>query len=158
MSDDLKDRGEGAGLTASLAGELGLGPDARELVAGGLRLGVPADDIRRAAEQCGVEDAIFDQVLDPEREERTVSPAEVESAGGLSVDETRNLMRAFGLPAPDADDAVPSPEEAKVFTDLGRLSELWPPEIRREVGRVYGRALTRIAQTEVHLFRSRVEP
>jgi adenylate cyclase len=142
----------------ALAGELSLDMPGRELVGGLLRLGVPADSIRRAAEHGRLDAAIFDEVLDPEREHRTVSAREIEAAGGLTVAEIQELMRAFGLPAPAAEDPSLTPEEARVLTELGRLSELWPPEVRAEVARVYGRALTRIAQTEVHLFRSRVEP
>lgn len=146
-------------MTASdLGAELRLGPEGRELVAGLLALGVPPEDIRRAAEHGRLEDAMVDQVLDPDRERRTVSAADVEARGGLTVEATRELMRAFGLPAPEPDDPFLTDEEAKAFTELGRLSELWPAEIRQEIARVYGRALTRIAQTEVHLFRSRVEP
>jgi adenylate cyclase len=123
-----------------------------------VRLGVPAEDIQRAAEQGRPEDAIFEQVLDPERLERSVTPGEVEAAGGLTAEETQGLMKAFGLPAPGRNDPCLTPAEARVFNELGRLSELWPREVRQEVARVYGQALARIAATEVHLFRSRVEP
>ena len=135
-----------------------LDPETRELAAGLMRLGVPGDRVRRAARHGRLEDAIFDEVLDPARSERTVSAGEVEARGGLTVAEIREMMRAYGLPAPDPHEPILSPEEADAFTELGQLNELWPPEVRQEVTRVYGRALTRIAQTEVHLFRSRVEP
>ena len=87
-----------------------------------------------------------------------MTPRQVEARGGLTVAETQAVLRAFGLPAPAADDAYFTPAEAKVFVDIDRISELWPEDIRLEVSRVYGRALTRVAQTEVHAFRSRVEP
>jgi adenylate cyclase len=132
-----------------------LDPETRELAAGLERLGVPGDRVRRAVQGGRLEDAIFDEVLDPARSERTMSAREVEARGGLTVAETREMMRAYGLPAPDPDEPFLSPEEADAFTELGQLHELWPPDVRQEVTRVYGRALTRIAQTEVHLFRSR---
>jgi adenylate cyclase len=45
-----------------------------------------------------------------------------------------------------------------VFTELGRLEETWPPDLAIQLSRVYGRLLARIAQTEVRLFRTNVEP
>ncbi len=142
----------------ALVSELGLAPEDRELAAALLRLGISPDHVRRAAEHGRLEDAIYEEVLDPEREQRTVSLREVEAAGGLAVAETQAVLRALGLPAPAADDPCFTPAEAKVFIEIDRLSELWPQDVRLEVSRVYGRALTRVAQTEVHLFRSRVEP
>jgi adenylate cyclase len=145
-------------VSRRLADELGLGPDDRELAAALLRLGVSADGIRRAAARGRLEDAIYEEVLDPEREARTVSPREVEARGGLTVADTQAVLRALGLPAPAADDAYFTPAEAEVFVELDRLSDLWPTDVRLEVSRVYGRALTRVAQTEVHAFRARAEP
>jgi adenylate cyclase len=147
-----------AEASEALARELDLAPEGRELAATLLRLGISPDDIRRAAERGRLEDAVYDQVLDPEREQRTVSLREVEARGGLAVAETQALLRALGLPAPAADDAYFTPAEARVFIEMDRLDDVWPPDVRLEVSRVYGRALTLIAQTEVHAFRSRVEP
>jgi adenylate cyclase len=145
-------------VSRALASELGLTSDERKLAAALLRLGISPDHIRRAAKHGRLEDAIYEEVLDPEREERTVSLREVEAAGGLVVAEAQAVLRALGLPAPGADDAYFTPAEARVFIEMDRLSELWPQDVRLEVSRVYGRALTRVAQTEVHAFRSRVEP
>ncbi len=47
-----------------------------------------SEDDRAAAETA----AIFDAVLDPARAERTVSPAQIDADGGLTVDETRLLV------------------------------------------------------------------
>ncbi len=142
----------------ALADDLSLTGDDRELVAGLLRLGVSEEQIRRASQRGRIGDAIFEGVLDPERAQRTISAREVEAGGGLSVAETAEVLRAFGLPAPEPEDPYFTPVEAEVFIQLGRMSELWPADVRLEISRIYGDALSRIARTEVQLFRSRVEP
>ncbi|MGC1813800.1 MAG: adenylate/guanylate cyclase domain-containing protein [Solirubrobacterales bacterium] len=159
MARKLKRTGplDGAAPRA-LADELRLDPDERELVAGLQRLGVTDEQIREAAERGRLEEAVFAGGLDPERERRTVSPAEIEAEGGLSVQEIQASMQAFGLAMPPADEPCFTPEEAAAFGELGRLENIWPPEVQREVSRVYGQALGRIAQTEFHVFHSRVEP
>ncbi|MGH2984587.1 MAG: adenylate/guanylate cyclase domain-containing protein [Solirubrobacterales bacterium] len=142
----------------ALAAELDLSADEHQLVAGLLRLGVTAEQIRGARQHGRLEEAIFEGVLDPERERRTVSPAEIEADGGLAASEITATLRAFGLPPPGPEEHYFTPEEARVFRELGRLEDVWPPDMRLEISRVYGQALGRIAQTELHLFRARVEP
>lgn len=143
---------------AALAEELGLSGEGRDVIAALLRLQVTPERIRNAAAQGQVQAAIFEGVLDPERERRTVSPAEIEADGGLTADSIREAMRAFGLAQPEPDEPYFTPEEAQAFRELGRLDDVWPRDVRMELTRVYGQALGRIAQTELHLFRSRVEP
>ncbi len=142
----------------SLAAELGSTAAERRLIDGLLRLGVSAAQIREAARLGRVGDAIFEGVLDPQRERRRVSAAEIESDGGLTVAEVQTILSAFGLPAPAADEPYFTAEEADVFREIGRLDDVWPEEVRLQVSRVYGQALGRIAQTEVHVFLSRVRP
>jgi len=101
--------------------------------------------------------AIFDAALDPERGKRTISPAQIEADGGLTVDETRLVVLNFGLPAPDPQDPYFTAAEADVLVHFGRLREIWPPEIYLQIVRVYGQALAHIARTEVNLFRLHVE-
>ena len=151
------EEGDAEAVAEGLAVDLGLDANGRDLAAGLLRLGASVDQIRHAADHGRLEDAIFEQVLDPQREERTVSAREIEERGGLTVTETQTMMQAFGLPAPEAAEPFLTAEEGQAFVELGRISELWTAEIRTQVGRVYGQALTRIAQTEIDLFRSRVE-
>lgn len=110
-------------------------------------------DNRAAAEAA----AIFDAVLDPARGERTVSPAQIEADGGLTVDETRLVVLNFGLRAPDSQEPYFTAAEADVLVRFGSLREIWPPEIYLQIVRVYGQALAHIAQTEVNLFRLYVE-
>ncbi len=140
-----------------LAGELGLPAEKSELIAALMRLGVSPEQMRLAAEHGRLEDAIFEQILDPERGRRTVTAREIERRGGLPVADTQAMMRALGLPAPGPDDPLFTGEEGSAFVELGRLGELWTEETRMQVSRVYHHALSRIAETEVDLFRSRVQ-
>jgi adenylate cyclase len=102
--------------------------------------------------------AIFDAVLDPARRERTVSPAQIEAEGGLTVDETRLVVLNFGLPAPDPQEPYFTAAEADVLVRFGSLREIWPPAVYLQIARVYGQALAHIAQTEINLFRLYIEP
>ena len=149
---------EGTPSAEVLSDELGLEAEERELVAALLRLEVTPEQIRAAADQGQLQAAVFEGLLDPERERRTISAAEIESGGGLSAAEIGATLREFGLVPPDPDEPAFTPEEANAFRELGHLQDIWPYEVRQEVSRVYGQALGRIAQTELHLFRARVEP
>jgi adenylate cyclase len=111
-------------------------------------------DDRAAAEAA----AIFDAVLDPARGDRTVSPAQIEADGGLTVGETRLVVLNFGLPAPGPHEAYFTAAEADVLVQFGVLREIWPPEVYLQIVRVYGQALAHIARTEINLFRLYVEP
>jgi adenylate cyclase len=102
--------------------------------------------------------AIFDPVLDPARGERTVSPAQIEAEGGLTVDETRLVVLNFGLPSPEPQEPYFTAAEAAVLVRFGSLREIWPPAVYLQIVRVYGQALAHIAQTEINLFRLYVEP
>ncbi len=149
---------DGRPTAEALADELGLADDQRELVAALLRLEVTPEQIRAAAEQGQLQAAVFEGVLDPERERRTISAAEIEAGGGLMAAEIAEILRGWGLPPPAADEPYFTPEEANAFRELGRLEDIWPRDVRQDISRVYGQALGRIAQTELHLFRARVEP
>jgi adenylate cyclase len=121
-------------------------------------LGIPEEAIDRALARGDPEGAIFDSVLLPSIAERTVSAAEIEAAGGLEVEETLALITGFGLPAPGAQAPAFTPEEAHAFIELGELRDVWPLELAVQLSRVYGRHLSRVAQTGVQLFRAYVEP
>jgi adenylate cyclase len=112
------------------------------------------EDERAATEAA----AIFDAVLDPARGERTVSPAQIEAEGGLTVDETRLLVLNLGLPAPDPQEPYFTAAEAHVLVRFGSLRKIWPPAVYLQIARVYGQALAHIAQTEINLFRLYIEP
>ena len=141
-----------------VAREIGSSPDDVETVAALLELGVSTDAMHRALARGRLEDAIFDAVLDPEREQRTLSPAEIEARGGLEVDEIRLLMQTAGLPPPDPDEPSFTEDEAKIFQEIRKMREVWTPELGLQVSRVAGRSLARIAHTQVQLFRLHVEP
>ena len=131
--------------------------DGRDPVETLRRLGIPQEAIDRAMERGDPESAIFDAVLLPGVEERTVSAAEIEARGGATVEEITRMMDAWGLPAPRPDQPAFTPAEAHVFTEIKALEELWPIEVGVQIARVYGRLLQRIAQTELQLFRLHVE-
>ena len=138
--------------------EIGGGPQDVATVAALLALGVSPDAMRRARARGRVEDAIFDSVLDPEREQRTVTPADIEARGGLPVHEVALLMQSAGVSPPAAGEPFFTEAEAQAFVEVGKLRDVWPPELALQVARVSGRALSRIAQTQVQLFRHHVEP
>jgi adenylate cyclase len=104
------------------------------------------------------ERAVFDSVLMREASERTVSARDIHARGGLSVAEIRVMIEAFGLPVPDPEQPAFTPTEAEVFMRLKELEDIWPPDVAVQAGRVYGRLLARIAQTELQLFRVFVVP
>ena len=127
-------------------------------VVGRLRaLGISEEAIERAAARGNPESAIFDAILLPGMEERTVTAAEIEAAGGASVEQICQIMDAYGLPPPEPDQAAFTPEEARVFMEVKALEEFWPVEVGAQVARVQGRLLQRIAQTELQVFRVQVE-
>ena len=128
-------------------------------VIGGLRaLGLPAEAIARAMRRGDPEGAIFDAVLMPAIAERTVSASEIERRGGLRVGDLQAFISAFGLRPPGPDEPAFTAEEASALVELGRLGEVWPPELDVRLGRVWGPLLARIAQAGVQLFRLHVEP
>ena len=101
---------------------------------------------------------LFKSVLMPASGERTVSAAQIEAAGGPPVEKLNRMMEAWGLPQPDPDAPAFSPQEAHMFHQVEELEDIWPFELGLQSGRVYGRLLARIAQTELQLFRVFVEP
>jgi adenylate cyclase len=130
--------------------------DARALAA--LReAGITADAIERAVARGDVQGALFDAILLPRIAERTVSAAEIEARGGLTVTALAELFEALGLPAPAPTTPAFTPFEAEAFTMLAGFEDVWSPELRIRSARVYGRQLARIAHTELQLFRE-VEP
>jgi adenylate cyclase len=102
-------------------------------------------------------DPIFGPVIDSERLERTVRPSDIEAEGGFTAAEIAELVSAFGLPAPEPNDPWFTPQEADVLIELSQLREIWPRRVYLQAARVYGHALSEIADNEVHLFRHDVE-
>jgi adenylate cyclase len=139
-----------------VAREIGA-PGREEIVAALLQLGVSADAMRRALKRGRLEDAIFDAVLDPDRERRTVTAADIERAGGLRAEEIADIVQAWGFPAGPAGEPSFTDEEATVLIELGKLRDIWPPNVVLQVTRVYGEALGRIARAEAQAFLEHVE-
>lgn len=141
-----------------MAADAGLRKADQDTIAALRQLGVPEEVIERAVQRGDPGGAVFDAVLLPAMAERTVTPAEVQAAGGLSVEDTAAFIEAFGLPAPGPDDPWLTPHEAAVLIELGRAHEMWPLDVRVRSGRVMGRHLSRIAQALVQMFLARFEP
>jgi adenylate cyclase len=104
------------------------------------------------------ERAVFDSVLLQGIAERTVSRRDIEEEAGMSAAEFERIIEPWGLPAPEPDQPAFTREEADVFVRLKQLEDVWPPDVAVQAGRVYGRLLARIAQTELQLFRVYVVP
>ena len=121
-------------------------------------IGVPEaaiEESRRHGDPLG---AFFESLPLRAAADRTVSAAQIEAEGGMPVEQSRELMRGFGLAAPDPDEAAFSPQEAAALTELWRQQELWPFEEAVQIARLYGRLLARIAQASVQRWLSVVEP
>ncbi len=139
------------------AAEDGEGRERPDLVRTLRSLGLDDDVIDRAVERGDPAGAVFESVLLPGMAERTLTAESIETAGGLSVSELQAMISAFGLRPPEPDQPAFTADEARVFTELNELRDLWPDELAVQVARVYGRLLNRIAQTEMQLFRVHVE-
>jgi hypothetical protein len=112
---------------------------------GGLRaLGIPAEAIARPMGRGDPEGAIFDAVLMPVAD-RTVSASGIERRGGLRGSEVQAFISAFGLCPPGAEEPAFTPE-AGALVELGRLGEVWTPELDVRLRRVWGPLLARVAQ------------
>jgi adenylate cyclase len=100
--------------------------------------------------------------------EHTLSPTDVEALGGLSADETTELLRMLGLAAPAPDEQYLSAPEARALCELAALRHSWAPGVLKQLARVYGQAVAHVARSEVQLFglhaesqeelRARIEP
>src|SRR5436305_1342264 len=102
--------------------------------------------------------AMVDSVVLPPVAERTVTPADIEAAGGLTVTETAELMEALGFIAPDARQAAFTPEEAEALVEMARVGGLFGADLRIRSARRYGRHLARLAHGDVQQFHDFVEP
>ncbi|MGB2939982.1 MAG: adenylate/guanylate cyclase domain-containing protein [Candidatus Dormiibacterota bacterium] len=123
-----------------------------DLVEALVDLGAEPEVAEAAVRRGDPESGVFQGVLLREREKRTVTPAEIEAEGGLSVQETGEVMHAFGFPPPAADEPAFTLSEAHVFIELGRLSPIWPRDLRVQLARLYGRTLARVAGAELQAF------
>lgn len=120
--------------------------------------GIAPEIIEQAMERGDPMGAVFESVLSPGKELRTVSSADIEARGGVPVDQLAQLISAFGLRVPEPEEPAYTEDEAQAFVVLGQMSEVYLPELSMQVARVYGRMLARIAQTEVGIFRSFIAP
>jgi adenylate cyclase len=157
MQPDEDDGSSARAEAEALGAEIGAAPELRELVELLLELGISPEAIREAHARGRIEDAVFDPVLGPAREQRTVSAAEIEAGGGLRVAETQLVSLNFGLPMPQPDEPFFTPAEARALQRIGELREIWPPEVQLRVARVYGQALSAVAAAEVDAFRRQAE-
>jgi len=121
-------------------------------------LGLPESAIGRAVEREHPDEPALDTLMAHQREERTASAIDIEAAGGLPVVETEAIFAAFGLRQPNPTQAAFTDQEVHAFIQLAQLRGIWPQELTIQVARVYGRHLSRMAQSAVQLFRLYVEP
>jgi adenylate cyclase len=87
---------------------------------------------------------------------RTVTPAEIEQRSGMPVAAVQELMQAFGVSVPAADEPAFTPDEADA---IGRLwqSEVWPFDLSIQICRLYGRLIARIAHATMRSWSTVVE-
>src|ERR1035437_9773244 len=78
---------------------------------------------------------------------------QIERGGGLRAEDLRAFIAAFGLRPPEAEERAFTPEEARVFVELGRLEDIWPPELDVRLLHVLGPLLPRGAHARLHAFR-----
>lgn len=121
-------------------------------------LGVPEEAIERARRHGDPLGAFFESLPVRAAADRTVTPAQIEAGGGMPVARSQELMRAFGLPAPDPDEPAFNRQEAAALTELWRQQDLWPFEEGVQIARLYGRLMARIAQASVQQWLAVVGP
>jgi adenylate cyclase len=130
-----------------------------EQLSGMLRtFGVSEPAIARAIELGESEAGIAEIIPARGAAARTVSAAQIEASGGMPVERIGELMEAFGIPLPVAEEPAFTPDEARVLEQLWQLRDVWPFELSVQLGRIYGRLLARIAHASVRLWASVVEP
>jgi adenylate cyclase len=130
-----------------------------EQLAGMLRMfGVSEAAIARAIELSESDAGIAEIIPARGAASRTVSAAQIEASGGMPVERIAELMEAFGIPLPVAEEPAFTPDEARALEQLWQLREVWPLELSVQLGRIYGRLLARIAHASVQLWASVVEP
>ena len=120
--------------------------------------GIPEEAIARAAERGDPIDAFFESLPLRAASDRTVTPADIEAGGGPPPEQTAELMLAFGLPAPDPADPAFTPAEGQALAELWSRREVFPFELAIRTGRLYGRLLASIAQSEIQQWFAVVEP
>lgn len=120
--------------------------------------GVPEEAIERAHGRDDPLSAFFEAMPLRGAAGRTVTPAEIEAAGGMPVSRSQELMRAFGLPPPGPDERAFTPDEARALTELWAHQDIWPFELGVQIARLYGRLLARIAQASVQQWLAVAEP
>jgi len=120
--------------------------------------GVPQQAIARAIERGDPLSALWESLPARASAGRTVSPAQIEADGGMPVAQIQEIMRAFGLAAPEADQPSFTPPEARALTELWRQRDVWPLELGIQMARLYGRLLARIAQASTEQWFGVAEP
>ena len=122
-------------------------------------LGISDEIVERALERGDPIAAVFEQVLSPQMAERTVTAAEIECARRRQRRAVRRPVRRLRAPGHRAGRAcLHATRRPRRWSGWAILSDIYPPEIAIQVARVYGRVLARIAQAEIQLFRTYVEP
>lgn len=102
------------------------------------------------------------QALPPPPAERftptpTLSARQVAARAGVDVELARRVWRALGMPEAADDQVMFDARDAEALTALRGILELGvPAEELLAIGRLYGQAMSRIADAETRMFRERV--
>jgi class 3 adenylate cyclase len=139
--------------------------------------GVYDPDAADAAEQRAVLDRLLENGLDMDdllaanrignlvlrAFERLILPGErvtldaAATATGLPIDEVQRIRRAWGLADPGPGERAIAPTELTGLTFMASVAAVVGPEPALHVARVMGTAMSRMAEAEIALVRSRVE-
>ena len=135
-----------------------MGPEPHEIEDVLRAVGVPEEAILQTRGREDPLSALFESMPIRGAADRTVSPAQLEADGGMPVAQSQELMRAFGLRPPEADEPAFTPAEAEALAELWRHQDIWPFELGVQIARLYGRLLARIAQASVQQWLAVAEP
>lgn len=118
-------------------------------------LGVPQDRVVEAAHAGRLEIVWLDELFGASDPARTVSPDDVAARLGVDAETARQFFAAAGLPVADDAPRLATEEEAAAIVELYEAGRrLLPPSALLELTRVWGQAMRRTADTEVHVFRT----
>lgn len=83
--------------------------------------------------------------------------AEVVARTHLTAEQVLTIRRAWGLPDPPANDACFTPAEIDALEYVRSMADFVGPDLALHVARVMGTAMSRLAEAEIALVRSRLE-
>jgi adenylate cyclase len=114
-----------------------------------VEVGVPTEEIERAADLGGLELLAIDRLLD--EEPRELTQREIATEAGLPLEIVSRVWRALGFPHVDPDERVFTRTDAWMTTLVGSLLDrgLTDPDLTLQMARVIGQSLSRVAAAQV---------